>query len=62
MLCCVLPLLLQGAKEGSFRATFEDKPLLSDVIFLRQATPSISRNLLRCQGGPCAAGSTGAGR
>ncbi|GLI71471.1 hypothetical protein VaNZ11_016609 [Volvox africanus] len=24
-----------GAKDGSFRATFEDKPLLSDIIFLR---------------------------
>ena len=24
-----------GAKDGSFRATFEDKPLLSDIVFLR---------------------------
>ena len=23
------------AKDGSFRATFEDKPLLSDIVFLR---------------------------
>ncbi|KAL6785735.1 hypothetical protein ACKKBF_B01435 [Auxenochlorella protothecoides x Auxenochlorella symbiontica] len=26
---------VQGAKDGTFRATFEDKPLLSDMIFLR---------------------------
>ena len=26
---------VQGGKDGSFRATFEDKPLMSDVIFLR---------------------------
>lgn len=24
-----------GGKDGSFRATFEDKPLLSDTVFLR---------------------------
>lgn len=26
---------MPGAREGSFRATFEDKPLLSDIVFLR---------------------------
>lgn len=26
---------INGARDGSFRATFEDKPLLSDIIFLR---------------------------
>lgn len=26
---------MQGAKDGAFRATFEDKPLMSDIIFLR---------------------------
>ena len=26
---------VHGAKDGSFRATFEDKPLLSDIVFLR---------------------------
>lgn len=26
---------VHGGKDGSFRATFEDKPLLSDIIFLR---------------------------
>lgn len=26
---------MHGAKDGSFRATFEDKPLLSDIVFLR---------------------------
>eukprot|EP00891_Asterochloris_glomerata_P004383 jgi/Astpho2/4383/e_gw1.00067.3.1_t len=26
---------VQGAKDGAFRATFEDKPLMSDIIFLR---------------------------
>lgn len=25
----------KGCKDGSFRATFEDKPLMSDIIFLR---------------------------
>jgi hypothetical protein len=27
--------LPQGARDGAYRATFEDKPLLSDVIFLK---------------------------
>ena len=26
---------VQGGKDGSFRASFEDKPLMSDIIFLR---------------------------
>ena len=26
---------MHGGPDGSFRATFEDKPLLSDIIFLR---------------------------
>lgn len=26
---------VHGAKDGAFRATFEDKPLLSDIVFLR---------------------------
>ena len=26
---------MHGAKDGAFRATFEDKPLLSDIVFLR---------------------------
>ncbi|KAK9865724.1 hypothetical protein WJX84_006856 [Apatococcus fuscideae] len=26
---------VHGGKDGSFRATFEDKPLMSDIIFLR---------------------------
>ena len=26
---------MAGAREGSYRATFEDKPLLSDIVFLR---------------------------
>lgn len=26
---------MHGGKDGSFRATFEDKPLLSDIVFLR---------------------------
>jgi ribosome biogenesis protein BMS1 len=26
---------VHGGKDGSFRATFEDKPLLSDIVFLR---------------------------
>lgn len=26
---------VQGAKEGAFRATFEDKILSSDIVFLR---------------------------
>jgi len=26
---------VHGAKDGSYRATFEDKPLLSDIVFLR---------------------------
>lgn len=26
---------LQGARDGAFRASFEDKPLLSDVVFLK---------------------------
>ena len=26
---------MAGARDGSFRATFEDKPLLSDIVFLR---------------------------
>lgn len=26
---------MTGARDGSFRATFEDKPLLSDIVFLR---------------------------
>ena len=26
---------MHGSKDGSFRATFEDKPLLSDIVFLR---------------------------
>ena len=26
---------VHGARDGSFRATFEDKPLLSDIVFLR---------------------------
>ena len=26
---------VHGAKDGSFRATFEDKPLMSDIVFLR---------------------------
>lgn len=26
---------MHGAKAGSFRASFEDKPLLSDIVFLR---------------------------
>lgn len=26
---------VEGGREGSFRATFEDKPLLSDIVFLR---------------------------
>ena len=26
---------MQGARDGAFRATFEDKPLMSDIIFLR---------------------------
>jgi ribosome biogenesis protein BMS1 len=30
-----LPARLQGAREGAYRATFEDKPLLSDIVFLR---------------------------
>ena len=25
----------QGAREGAYRATFEDKPLLSDLVFLK---------------------------
>ena len=24
-----------GAPDGSFRANFEDKPLMSDIVFLR---------------------------
>ncbi len=27
--------VIPGAKDGAYRATFEDKPLLSDVVFLR---------------------------
>jgi ribosome biogenesis protein BMS1 len=30
-----LPARLQAAREGAYRATFEDKPLLSDIVFLR---------------------------
>lgn len=30
-----LPVAPAGCKDGDFRATFEDKPLLSDIIFLR---------------------------
>lgn len=26
---------MHGAKDGAYRATFEDKPLLSDIVFLR---------------------------
>jgi len=26
---------VHGGPDGSFRATFEDKPLLSDTVFLR---------------------------
>ncbi len=26
---------MHGGPDGSFRATFEDKPLLSDTVFLR---------------------------
>ena len=26
---------VQNSQDGSFRATFEDKPLMSDIIFLR---------------------------
>ncbi len=26
---------VHGGKDGAFRATFEDKPLLSDIVFLR---------------------------
>lgn len=26
---------VQGARDGAFRATFEDKPLMSDIVFLR---------------------------
>ena len=26
---------VQGGQDGSFRATFEDKPLMSDIVFLR---------------------------
>jgi ribosome biogenesis protein BMS1 len=26
---------VQGGKDGSYRATFEDKPLMSDIVFLR---------------------------
>ena len=26
---------VQGSQDGSFRATFEDKPLMSDIVFLR---------------------------
>ena len=25
----------QGARDGAFRASFEDKPLLSDIVFLK---------------------------
>lgn len=31
----VAALHVQGARDGAFRATFEDKPLMSDIIFLR---------------------------
>lgn len=26
---------MQGGADGSFRASFEDKPLMSDTVFLR---------------------------
>ena len=26
---------MQNSQDGSFRATFEDKPLMSDIVFLR---------------------------
>lgn len=26
---------MQGGPDGSFRASFEDKPLMSDTVFLR---------------------------
>lgn len=26
---------VQNSQDGSFRATFEDKPLMSDIVFLR---------------------------
>jgi ribosome biogenesis protein BMS1 len=37
---CLLPVQalrpgVHGGKDGAFRATFEDKPLLSDIVFLR---------------------------
>lgn len=35
---CVMQALrpgVQGGQDGSFRATFEDKPLMSDIVFLR---------------------------
>jgi hypothetical protein len=30
---------VQGARDGAYRASFEDKPLLSDIVFLRWGGP-----------------------